>query len=128
MLSRLTLPESVDACRMPRCDVPAPSATVTDAVDQVSHDPVTGSVSAAPPHVHCGDSVRVTDWPSPPCALATAPVAGMNRRSDRDTSWARRTGAVKPAASEPVKFVVCTRGRRATQQAVLRLAWRVETQ
>src|SRR5882757_10728156 len=108
MLSRLTLPESVDACRMPTACVPAPSATVTDAVDQVSHDPVTGSVGvgpAAPSTVV--DSVRVTDWPSPPCALAYRtcswyePAVGI-----ADTSWFTEVPvAVKPARKpEPVKF------------------------
>ena len=70
-VSRLTLPESVAFCLMPTVCVPAPSATATDAVDQVSHDPVTGSVSVGPfaPSTVV-DNVRVTVWPSPPCALA----------------------------------------------------------
>ena len=107
MLSRLTLPVSAAVCLMPTVWVPAPSATVTDAVDQVSHDPVTGSVSvgpAAPSTVV--DSVRVTVWPSPPWALAYRtcswyePAVGI-----ADTSWVSEVPAGKPARKpEPVKF------------------------
>ena len=51
--------------------VPAPTVTMTEAVDHVSQEPVTGNENVGPaaPSTE-DDKVRVTDWPSPPWALA----------------------------------------------------------
>ena len=70
-LSRFTLPLFDAFCTTPIVFTPARRLTGTDTVDQVSHEPVTGSESVGPAApLTVVDSVRVVLWPSPPAEFA----------------------------------------------------------